>query len=529
MNDEFRDQQMTKDREYNIAIVGSGITSSYVLIHLVAHLEDKRSGNAMRVAVIEKAGEFWTGVPYGSRSGRDSLLISSLREFLPQDQERGRFVDWLSKNRDEICRDISDNPGSLTAGWLRANKVAMENGAWDELFIPRFLFGLYITQRVEQVLKDAADRGILTVDLVKGDTLDIRQNDGVHTLDIATDSEGTLTIRANKVVLAIGSPQDSALKSFRPAESDQSGCVIDDLYVPSLTSNLERIASFLKTPEGRANNEVLIAGSNASALEALYVLNNSSAVAAGIGKYHILSPSGEFPHRINPEPRHAGHPPKRLRDLVARKAHSAQEILEAVELDVADAKAAGASIADMHGAFSAGILTALDQLEPSEQSEFVTHVGVEIGRFQRRAGAEYLDVVDHLVASGKLEFIKGRLCGLDVTEDSGLRFTYATDGDKAPRQESAPIGVVIGCVGIADLSRSSAPLIQNLLRRKLCEPNASKRGILVNENYEASENFYVMGPLIAGNYVGSVRVWHAESCHRIISIAQGFSKVLVDA
>ena len=514
------------DREYDIAIVGSGISSAYILIHLVSRLERQTTGKLTKVVVIEKSGEFWAGVPYGSRSGRDSLLISSLREFLPQEKERAPFVEWLGKNRDRIFGQAGEEPGVLTAQWLRANEPAMDHGRWDDLFIPRFAFGLYIQERLAGLLKQAAARGILECELLHGDTLDIQQSGDIHTLDVSLASGNPATLCARKVVLAIGSPQDSALDNLRPKDPGQHGCFIEDLYVPSLTGNFRKIESFLKTPAGRRNNHVLIAGSNASALEALYVLNNSKATMGEIGKFLVLSPSGEFPHRIHPDPSLPSYPPKNLKALLARKARSAQEILDAVSMDVSSAKARSASIAGMHGEVSAGIIAALDQLEPGEQEDFVVRVGVEIGRLQRRAGPEYLDVVDRLVGEGRLEFIKGRLSGFTAAADGTPSFTYLAGSGAAPIKCEAPVGVTIGCVGAVDLGKSSAPLIQNIIRRKICAPNKSRRGFIVNERYEASGNFYIMGPLIAGNYVGTVRVWHAESCHRIISIAQRLAEVL---
>ncbi len=514
------------DREYDIAIVGSGISSAYILIHLVACLESHPAARPARIVVIEKSGEFWAGVPYGSRSGRDSLLISSLREFLPLEKERAAFVEWLGKNSERIFDQAGEEPGVLTAQWLRANKHAMQSGRWDDLFIPRFAFGLYIQERLSALLHQAAAHRILECELLHGDTFDIRQSGDTYILDLSLPSGNPATLRATKVVLAIGSPQDCAWQNLKPKSPNPQGCFIEDLYVPSLPANLRKIEDFLQTPAGRRNNQVLIAGSNASALEALYLLNNSKAAASRIGKFLVVSPSGEFPHRINPAPHPAGFPPENLKTLVKREARTAQEILEAVTRDVASARAQGASIADMHAEVSAGILTALDQLAPREQEDFVARVGVEIGRLQRRAGPEYLGVVDRLVGEEKLEFIQGQLSGLAAAEEENPGFFYKPDRDQPPLRRDAPVGITIGCVGTTDLGRSPASLVQNLLRRKLCAPNASRRGFVINERYEASANFYIMGPLIAGNHAGTVRVWHAESCHRIISLTRQFADVL---
>jgi hypothetical protein len=35
-----------------------------------------------------------------------------------------------------------------------------------------------------------------------------------------------------------------------------------------------------------------------------------------------------------------------------------------------------------------------------------------------------------------------------------------------------------------------------------------------------------MGPLVAGNIIGKVKVWHAESCTRIIQLSQTLAEIL---
>jgi uncharacterized NAD(P)/FAD-binding protein YdhS len=47
----------------------------------------------------------------------------------------------------------------------------------------------------------------------------------------------------------------------------------------------------------------------------------------------------------------------------------------------------------------------------------------------------------------------------------------------------------------------------------------------VNERLEASENLYVIGPLVAGNFNSKVRFWHVESALRIV----GLSKLLAES
>ncbi|PSB40183.1 hypothetical protein C7B77_28685, partial [Chamaesiphon polymorphus CCALA 037] len=78
-----------------------------------------------------------------------------------------------------------------------------------------------------------------------------------------------------------------------------------------------------------------------------------------------------------------------------------------------------------------------------------------------------------------------------------------------------------------DVTTSSSSLIQNLIRRQICVPNESNRGFVIDKNFEASKNCYLMGPLVAGNIDGNFRVWHAESCQRIIGFSQNLAAALL--
>ena len=71
------------------------------------------------------------------------------------------------------------------------------------------------------------------------------------------------------------------------------------------------------------------------------------------------------------------------------------------------------------------------------------------------------------------------------------------------------------------------PLIENLIRRGICAPNPSKPAFLVNERFETREDCFLMGPLIAGNLAGKIRVWHADSCVRIIDLSHKLAEVLL--
>ena len=511
---------------HDIAIIGSGVSCAYTLIHYIAGLEQHPPEKPVRVVVYEKSGEFWNGVPYGSRSGSHSLLISSLKEFLTDKTEREAFAAWLDKNRDWVFDRFEEGDGKLSAHWLRTNAKAMSGSRWDDLFVPRYTFGLYMQQRLTALLRRAAKNGILECNLVAADVVDIRRVKHLHRIQMVTASGGESSALARKVILGIGSPPNSVLRQSISDCAGKRGCIINDMYAPSMEFNIRRIVESLRQSGGQ-RRQVLIVGTNASALEAIYCLNNSVELHGLLGKFLILSCNAEFPHRIGREAHLANDLPRHLRHLVKTKARTARQILDAVRLDVALAKSRGINVADLYGDISKAMIEALNQLSLAEQKKFVAKHGVEIGRMQRRAGADYLDVVDALLAEGRIEMLKGKFVRCIPMEGGDLGCEFATGGRQRRKVIAGPVSVVISCAGFQELSSSSSTLIRNLIRRKICTPNASERGFLINENFEVGRGFHVMGPLVAGNLTGKVRVWHAESCSRILAMSKRLAEVLL--
>ena len=506
---------------FDLALVGSGVSSAYTLRHFLALLAEDRPARPVRIIVFEKSGEFWSGVPYGRLSGRASLLISPLKEFIPQEKERADFKAWLNEHRARLLDPAAAPAGPLSARWQRENAAAIAAGDWDPLYLPRHLFGCYLREKVSAALADAAAQGLIEFQFVTSGITDIERVGDLHRL--IPDAGETAAVLAKKVVLAIGSPPYAG--SARASEAEAAS-FIDDMSAPSLDANLQRICASLRTTNRR---QVLIIGSNASALETLYHLADSAEAMSLIDKIIMLSPDAAFPHRINREIPASTHRFTHLDALADLAPPVSQDILTAVQKDVAAAAAEGLNIADLYGEISQRMIAALCRLERGEQEKFVALHGVETGKLQRRAGPQYLDAAHRLIADGKLEMHAGRFVEYLPDAAGGPGFTYLEGRTGGPKIMASPISVIVRCAGFQDVAKSSSTLLQNLIRRGLGAPNASQRGLAINAEYEASPGCYVMGPLVAGNIIGTVKVWHAESCTRIIQLSQNLAAILAHA
>lgn len=523
---------ISEPKVYDIVIIGSGIACSYTLINYIEQLKRQLPTKTIQIAVLDKSSEFWCGIPYGSRSGRQSLIITALKEFLPQ-LEREIFISWLARNYTLIFYTLEQRPGILSREWLLSYEKSMLQGNWDELFIPRYIFGLYIKDRVEKLLEEAQEEAYLQCDLLAVDVTNIQKSDDIYQIDYCDQVKDKSHILGQKVILAIGSPPNKIgfLDQFDASEQssciDNNVCLIANMYESSQDDNLERIFEHLRQSRNLDQNRVLIIGSNASALETLYSLNDVPEAQDLISKFIVLSPNAQFPHRIDNKPVSTTFIPHHLTSLVKGQNFSAEQILEAVKQDVKFALENNETVNSTYTIISKSVIDALNKLSFAEQKLFVTKYGVEIGKYQRRAGADYLDVVEKLIFEGKLEFLKGKFVRTISLASGGTGFEFTTSSDKSRQKFTNSISVVINCAGFQDLTKSSSPLINNLIQQKICIPNDSKCGFEMNENFEANENFYLMGPLVAGNINNKLKVWHAESCGRIIKLSQQLAEVLV--
>jgi uncharacterized NAD(P)/FAD-binding protein YdhS len=518
---------------YDIVIVGSGVSCAYTIIHYISLLSKQPSGIPVRAGVIDKSGEFWSGIPYGKRSGSHSLIISCLKEFLPE-PELDNFKLWLSKNCNWIFDALKQKKEPLSNKWLDSYKSEISAGLWDELFIPRYTFGLYLHERLDKLLHEAKTQNILECSLLKADVVNIQRVKELYQVEITSPSKSSPFLTAQKIILAIGSPPTKEKWFSQPKVIEQPDflakdvCYIDNMYEPSQNFNIDLICKALKQSDTRNYNQVLIMGSNASALETIYSLNNSKQACDLINKFLIISPNAEFPHRISLGDVSTTYNPKSLISLIQSQYPTAEQVFNAAKKDILSAIAQNETVDSTYSLISKAVIDAFNQLNSAEQKLFVTKYGVEIGKFQRRAGADYLDVVEKLIQEGKLELLKGKFVRiLSLPTEGGQGFEFVDGSTQEKRIFTTPVRVVINCAGFEDLTKSSSTLIKNLIRQGICTPNDSKNGFEINENFEASQNFYLIGPLIAGNINDKFKVWHAESCARIINISQQLAEVLV--
>lgn len=514
---------------YDIAIVGSGIACSRTLCELAERLKNTPArGKMLRIGVIEREGEMWNGIPYGRRSAIGALAFQKLQEFL-EEPERSYYIEWLAANADWWLRTFRECGGPGAAKWISDNQTLMERDKWGELYLPRFLFGLYVSSQAARAVEELARAGLASVTPIHGEATGIcRVPGGQHTIEVEGGSGVRTSVEAARVVLAIGSPPQRSIHSDAVA-GRHSHTHIDNIYSPSEDISIHKVQQALSSLPDKRMANILIVGSNASSLEVLYLINHRPEIRNLINSVVILSRSGLLPYKICEET--VQFELTALDFLRESSYFSAADLMAAITCDIRRAEKLEINIADLRDPVGAAVsrLTAL--LHISEQKKFVCEHGVHFSRMMRRAGRDTRSAADELVDVGILTTAKGDFRRLEPSPSGSslMSATYATAGCQAEITHPVPFSISINCGGFEELDLSSSRLINTLIDNELCYVNSTNRGFVVNDRLEASENVYVIGPLVGGNFNEKVRFWHVESASRIVSLAKLLADSLSDS
>lgn len=508
----------------DLTFIGSGISTSFTLLPLLDELRGKsKSQNPITIAFIEENEELFTGLAYGKRSGSTALLITSLADFLPIGSERDSFIKWLSNNKADLLKEFENHGGKLSKNWIQTHHKEIEKNQWEDIYIPRRFFGLYIKNKVEEAIKEFQKKNQLIIKHIKDEAIAIEKSNDTFIIKLKSDSQ---PFKSKQVVLSVGIPPKQKLWSDEQVNKHKNYCsLINNPYVKSLPHNLDKIEKLIANKPLLSN--VLIIGSNASAMEMIYKLNDCDKIKSKLGTINVISPQGELPNSAQDEfTRSINFIPENLLKLKNKDNLTALEIYNAADKDLNEAEKLNYGAAITEVPISKGFTSLLNKLNSEELVQFACHYGNEIGKRQRRAGKHYTDVVDELKSKNKLKNIKGYYRESLISKDiNGLKFKYSKAKDSELIHYDETIHIVFNCTGGKTLNQENiSPLLDQLLSSKLCVANESNRGIIIDEKLQASSGLYVAGPLLAGNMVNSTALWHIEHCGRIIYLGDLLAK-----
>ena len=516
--------ESTAGTDFDLLMVGAGVSTLYTILNLILNLMNRaRGARPLRIGIVEQSADGFGGRPYSSRSSYTSLLITSLRHFLPG-VERALFIKWLDENHHWALKPYQQHLGPMSAGWLRTNREAIDRGAWDDLYLPRYLFGMYMDARVRQCVALAESTATCAFELIHGEVTGFIRTGESFEITLAG---GGVPLRATSVVLALGSPPNHPRLTLPRLSGDSPAepvCLVEDAYEPGLTSSLEKIESFLRRTAG-PSPEVLLLGASASTMDLLYTLNDRVTRPGQLVRFNVLAPGGKLPDLWEDRAPALAFSPSTLQALADRGHATAEEIYHAAVLDIASGEAAGLTASDTLAPISAAVFALVASLPRAAKKEFATTWGTAIGRLQRRAGPEYLGVAAQLIQQGRLEVIPGRFRGIASITPAGAAVEYESGGrlERLPNRQK----VIVNCAGFSKIEHlPEAHLLRRIVARGLAHSTAAGTGIAVNDRMEASDGLFVLGPLLAGNVISGTPVWHLEHCGRISAFSAVLAEIL---
>ena len=507
----------------DIGFVGSGVAASVTLIELLNKLlSEPPAAEKLTIAVIEKNQELWKGVPYGSRSSVNALIITSVHDFI-NENERPLFYEWLKANKDDWASYYCTHGGITAARWLENNMPLIENNDWKTVYIPRFLFGNYLQQKLNGLIKAVEEKKLAEIKIIRAEAIDVKViAEGVHEITVEHPDATLSKITAHKLVIATGSAPVKKLCEI----SNDKVVYVNDIYEPSTVENLNTLQTALSNEDDEAKRNVLIIGSNASSIEILYLLEGLPVIRKLINKIIIISPSGILPYFTNTEPL-ASHPMPNLDKIESKAKYSIEALVDAAAADIRLALRGGANM-DYIATIISNTLKLLEVLgEEAKKSFFAIHA-IRLRNMFRRAGPEYRNVAQSFLDLQQVKIVKGNFLSMHTSEEGGeLTYLDCASG----QQQIYPLSfkAIINCTGSDNLDQSSSRLLYNLVNKHICKMNLSGKGFEVNEKFEAAPNLYIMGPLLGGNVNKLIHFWQLENAARLTFLAPHLANELLSA
>jgi uncharacterized NAD(P)/FAD-binding protein YdhS len=508
----------------NITIIGSGAAATTTLIELFNSLIEKSDEQEkLDITIVEKYPEFWKGIPYGSRSSINALTITTIADFINVDGEKKLFHDWLKSNGEWI-NYYRLNGGLAANSWLEINLPFIEKNEWDMIYLPRFVFGIYLQNKLLSLLKIVENRNLAKITLIEAEGIDVKLNDdSIYEVTLESSDKKLSVIKTKKLMIAIGSAP--VKNNCETISEDGIYTYINDIYEPSVDDNLKLLKNAFNHTISSNEKNLLVIGSNASCIELLYLLNHQPDTLNKINKIVAISQIGTMPNHIS-DVQLNEYPCTNLDKIKANGDYNIHTLIEATKKDLILATKNGAVVVLYIERIITYTINLMQILDESSKVEFFCIYGPQLTRLIRRSGPAYKSSADKLILSEKLQMLKGSFLSIEPNPDGGILNYKNADNDN--QKYNSSFKVIINCTGANDLHNSSSRLIKNLVNKGICKVNLSGKGLLVNDKFEAAPNLYMMGPLLGGNMNKTIHFWHLENVSRLLYLAPYLAKQLIN-
>lgn len=473
----------------HIAIVGAGYSGTQTLAELVRHARAPLS-----IQVVESQHPLGQGVAYSTMESVHLLNVRAAKMGAFAD-DPGGFYKWLQT---EVGRQA-------VASFCPELEVT------PEAFMPRAVYGAYLTDGLRRTVAEAAHKGI-EVRFHKALAVDAELVDPVKQrlrLWLEQDGERSL-LEADVLVLATGNLPP---KRFRFVDDlvDPQHRYVPDLWNPSPSSVFPwGVAQLSK------DSEVVIVGTGLTMVDALLTLDRRGFP----GRVTAVSRHGLLPQD------HAADAPCLDWSLVTDPESAPQTtlgLLASVRRQVREAAKRGATWQNVVDSLRSLTPWLWQRLSLRDKRRFLTRLLPYWSVHRHRMAPNASATVQQWLTEGRLRIIAGQVVGVSAEADR-LRVSYRQRGTELLDTTSAAL--LLNCTGPdGELSQCPNRLLRNLLARKLISSCPLRLGIertpLCTARGPADCSLFVLGFLGTGDVLEStavpdLRLHAAQVAHAVL-------------
>lgn len=485
----------------DLLIPGGGLAGASLIQELTLSVPSSRLNRQFRILAVEKSGDFGGGLAYGKGVPIEFLLNDQVRITGCRD-----FENWLVSNQSTWLTKLKEHRSQATEQWLRVHDRAISSCDLSDLHIPRRVFGDFVRDELNQACQRARRLGC-NVELRHDEVAEIEREPGDR---FAVRLKRSGVVHASLITLAVGAAPRSRSTVFRDTDG-----YIDNFYSQDLSDLTLRLKGLL-SKQRESERRILIKGGNTTAAEFIYFLSFTPLLAELNCKLIVVTPRGE----LLPAAQGTDLPPfasPRLEELSRMIKPTADDLWLALESDYKYGNDHGYTVLDNVDHTQPAFLAALNALQADEQLRWVIKYGDRQQNLVRRIPTEYYAAAQQLHCRGLLRVERGKVT--DITRNGGSLFSVQIATDNGHREVAT--AVIIDCSGFGSISTTTDPLLSQLRDSTSLSLSANEtdKGFKLRSSFEASENLFVLGPLMTGFSGPGTHIWHLQNIRRIRELA----------